>query len=61
MVIDFGVITNWSGLAKAITYTIRVMFRRGIKTVPIAEIIELGNNNTIILKFNLHFNLCFKC
>jgi len=24
-VIDIGVITNWSGLAKAITYTIRVM------------------------------------
>jgi hypothetical protein len=37
MHIDFGVITDWSGLLKAITYTIRVMLRRGIKTVMVAR------------------------
>jgi hypothetical protein len=31
MVIDIGVIEDLSGLAKAITYTIRVMFRTGLK------------------------------
>ena len=31
MMIDFGVITKLSGLLKAITYTIRVIFRPGLK------------------------------
>jgi hypothetical protein len=33
MVIDFGVITNVSGLLKAITYTIRVMISFNFKAV----------------------------
>jgi hypothetical protein len=32
MLIDFGATTDLSGLLKAITYTIRVMLRPGIKT-----------------------------
>jgi hypothetical protein len=36
-VIDIGVITNWSGLAKAITYTIRVICRVNFKTVKMYE------------------------
>jgi hypothetical protein len=43
-VIDIGFIDDLSGLAQAITYTIRVSCWAGLKAVTVEEIVMIGQN-----------------